>query len=537
MFVGFAPAYAGSETPSGATYVAARSCANPVGAWAVTYDLAFVSDLTIADDGSIYATGDTDTTNASLDVFVIKLHPDGSQAWSQTFGGAGWDGGHGVAVGPDGNICVAGYFQLTVDFDPGEDLDERTAQGEFDAFVSRFAGDGTYQGTMIIGGPDGRTTGSGIAIDGKGNLIVLGGFSGTADFDPTDGVDTRTATRISNEDTFDVFLTKLAPDGSYLWTRTFGGSGFDRAIAVRVDGDDNIFVYASFRGRVDFDPGEGEDIHTALVPDALFVTKLYPDGSYAWTRVLQVMLSGGYDPIEVDASGDVWIGGSLQGFLGFVDLDPTPEGLDVRIAQGADDVFVSKWHNDGSYGWTRTFSGTGSGGAFGVAPDSDGGVVVTGVFTNTMDFDPGPGVEQRTADISGNVFLTKLNGAGSWVWTRTIDGSNNEYGQFLAFAADGGLVVAGDFYGRVDFDPGCALDERVSDSFDGYIAKLACVPVTPDSNADGVVNLLDFAALQNCFSGSAPTTCNPGCYQFDLDGDDDIDLVDFAVFQPILSGQ
>lgn len=537
MFVNMAPVYAGPKALPGATYVAVESCANPVGVWAATYDLAFISDLTVAGDGSIYATGDIDTTNASLDVFLIKLHPDGSQAWSQTFGGPGIDAGNGIALGSDGNTWIAGYFQLTVDFDPSEDLDERTAQGEFDAFVTPFAGDGTYQGTMTIGGPDGRTGGSGIAIDGNGNLIVVGSFSGTADFDPTEGVDARTATRVFNgiyyEDTYDAFLTKLAPDGSYLWTRTFGGTGFDTGLVVRLDGDDNIFVYGSFRGRVDFDPGEGEDFHTAVVPGALFVTKLHPDGSYAWTRVLQVLLYDAvYDQIEVDANGDVWIAGGFRNFVGAVDFDPTSAGDDERFTQGLNDVFVSKWHNDGSYAWTSAFAGNGV--AYGVAADSDGGVVVTGVFADSMDFDPGPGVQQRTADISGNVFVTKLDGAGSWVWTRTIDGLQNEYGQLLAFAADGGLIVSGIFSGTLDFDPGCALDERVSDSFDGYIAKLGCVPVTADGNADGVVNLLDLAALQNCFSGQAPTTCNPGCYQFDFDSDDDIDLLDFAAFQRIL---
>ncbi|MFH1109551.1 MAG: dockerin type I domain-containing protein [Planctomycetota bacterium] len=68
-----------------------------------------------------------------------------------------------------------------------------------------------------------------------------------------------------------------------------------------------------------------------------------------------------------------------------------------------------------------------------------------------------------------------------------------------------------------------------------YVVKLGCVLPTADSNLDGVVNLLDLAALQNCFSGSAPTTCNPGCYRFDFDGDDDIDLLDFADLQRVFT--
>ncbi len=535
--------------------VATEGCAAPVGAWTRTYPrdsgLSF-SDLAVAPDRIIYITGDFDgpldfdpsegvdlreSNDDSIDVLLTKLRPDGSYAWTLTFGGPGQDGGRGVAVSPDGHIWVAGSLESSVDFDPGEGVDERTSLGENDAFVTRFTADGDYEGTWVFAAGLDVADASGLAIDGGGNVIAVGSFRGSADFDPGEDVDLRVSTPIFTKDSLDAFVTKLGPDGSYLWTRTLGGSGLDHGFFAQVDADDNVFVYGSFSAQADFDPSEGVDIQIAQVPDALFVTKFFPDGSYAWTRVLQDLTRTVYDPIEVDANGDIWVVGAFRNFVGAVDFDPTPGGVDERFTVGPTDVYVSKWHNDGSYAWTRTFTGDGFGA--GVAVEPDGGVVVIGSFQSVpMDFDPGPGVVEFTSAGADDVFITKLGANGDWVWTRTIGGPNNTAGDFLEPSPDGGLVLSGVFSQMADFDPGCAVDQRedMSSALEQFVSKLVCVEPTPDLDADGDVDLLDLARFQNCFSGTAPTTCPSGCYELDFDGDDDIDLSDFGAFSLLLPG-
>jgi len=513
-----------------ASHAVSESCADPVGIWTDTFDNPSFFDLAIDTVGGIYRTGYGGSQgfdpSGGLDVFLSKLNPDGSYAWTRTFGGGEDDFGSAAAIDPEDDVWVAGSFQLTVDFDPSDGVDERTASGGANGFVSEFDPQGNYAGCWILGA--GASAGvTALAIDGEGGVIAVGAFWGSGDFDPTEGLDVRSGDA-------DVFVTKVTIDGSYGWTRTFGGPiYYDVAQAVRVDSVGNVFVYGRFRGTVDFDPGAGHDWHTGTIPDTLFVTKLHADGSYGWTHVLQVQISEVYDPIEVDENGDIWLVGGFRNFVGAVDFDPTPSGADERFTEGLHDVFVSKWHNDGSYAWTRTFSGNGA--AYGVTPDLDGGVAVTGEFNGIMDFDPGPAVEERVADTSGNVFVTKLNADGTWRWTRTIDGPRTESGQFLERAPDGGLIVAGDYFAAPDFDPGCAVDERDSKSSDGYIAKLGCVPSSADTDADGDVDLADAAKFQNCFSGASPTACPSGCYALDFDSDDDIDLADYAILHPLLA--
>jgi hypothetical protein len=62
-------------------------------------------------------------------------------------------------------------------------------------------------------------------------------------------------------------------------------------------------------------------------------------------------------------------------------------------------------------------------------------------------------------------------------------------------------------------------------------------PLVPgDCNSDGAVDLLDYADLASCLAGPAAGLSNPGCGCFDLDRDDDVDLLDFANFQVLFAG-
>ena len=56
---------------------------------------------------------------------MVKLDPAGNLVWTHRFGAGGTDAGYDVAVDADGNVIVTGYFENTVDFDPGSDPHER----------------------------------------------------------------------------------------------------------------------------------------------------------------------------------------------------------------------------------------------------------------------------------------------------------------------------------------------------------------------------------------------------------------------------
>jgi hypothetical protein len=70
-----------------------------------------------------------------LDVFAAKYDASGNQKWLKEFGSADEDVGHAVAIDAVGNAFVVGHTKATLDGQP--------TSGAEDAFIAKFASDGT----------------------------------------------------------------------------------------------------------------------------------------------------------------------------------------------------------------------------------------------------------------------------------------------------------------------------------------------------------------------------------------------------------
>lgn len=447
-----------------------------------------------------------------------------------------------LLVAPCGQIMLVGSFEGTVDFDPVQGNDVRVAQGRWNGFIWRLDSNGEYLGTTVFGAtsPADRF-GPGVyaaRIDHFGSLVISGNFDGNVDFDPGPTIDSRSSTLSA-----DAFVTKYAADGTYLWTRTFGSTGWDTAIRLEVDATNNVVAAGEFRGTVDFDPGPGVDLHTASIPYATFVTKFNGDGEYAWTRTLQIDGGGVHTPMTVDTSGNVWLSGTFSNIYNnvWIDFDPT-SGTDLHEASDIGRIFVTKLHSDGSYGGTYFIVGTESCAVHTVTADLLGGLLFGGQFYGTIDFDPCDRISSVSA--SQAAFIARYLTAGSFDWVRTwsvpVPGDISPV-QIIAISETEFATELGIFR-EVDLDPGCAVDLRDGQkgTFGGWTARFDSIPWNPDDDSDGVVGLRDFARFSACFSASeaaeSPAFCPTGCYNFDFDHDDDIDAADYFAFSADLTG-
>ncbi len=160
------------------------------GGGAFTSTQPLLSSAEVVDDsGNVYSTGffqgtvDFDpgagleerTSAGGFDLFVSKLDDAGDHVWTVVLGDTGDDRGAGVAVGDTGDVYVTGYFQGTVDFDPGAGVDELTASGVEDVFVARLTAAGDLVWVQGMGGSD-DVAGSGVAVDETGTLISIDDF-------------------------------------------------------------------------------------------------------------------------------------------------------------------------------------------------------------------------------------------------------------------------------------------------------------------------------------------------------------------------
>jgi len=345
---------------------------------------------------------DTHTSAGGRDIFLQKLNTEGTYAWTKTWGTAVGlaDLGTGVAVDPSGRVLVVGRFYNTVDFDPGAGVDNHTSAGDFDVFITRFGADGSYEWTKTFAGTlEDRTPR--VATDTSGNIFITSPFRGTVDFDPGAGTDNQTSAG-----DFDVRLTKLNSDGSYGWTKKFGGGGWDESFDVATDPTGNIYLVGGFRQPVDFDPGAGTDTHNPVVAGKwdVFLTKFNPDGSYGWTKVFGGPSDNIGRGVCTDANGNVFLTGQ---YAGTVDFDPGP-GTDNHTEVGSTDIFLTKINANGTYGWTYTFGETRGEYGYEVCADRQGDVSFTGFFQNTIDFDPTAGTDNHTSVGGADVFVMKI---------------------------------------------------------------------------------------------------------------------------------
>ncbi len=130
------------------------------------------------------------------------------------------------------------------------------------------------------------------------------------------------------------------------------------------------------------------------------------------------------------------------------------------------------------HGWVSTFGGLGGGGedspvlgdrARDVAVDHLGNVYVTGMFNQTVDFDPGLGTQVRTSNGDYDIFLAKYDSGGNFIWVRTWGGFDGEFGDSIAIDETGDLYLVGRFYGTVDFDPGPGEDKHIATGKDAFL--------------------------------------------------------------------
>jgi hypothetical protein len=403
-------------------------------------------------------------SRGGLDVFVVSLGPDGRYRWALTFGGPEWDKGQAIALAPDGDVVVAGYFHQTVDFDPGSGLAERTSVGGRDLFVARYDAGGAFEWARTWGGP-GDDWLDDLTLTPEGDLLLSGSFFDIVDFDPGAGVDDR-----RSQGGRDVFVLRLDGAGDREWARTFGGAGEDFGIALAAASDGSIYVGGRFDQTADFDPGPGREDRTAQgIADDAYVLRLSSGGDLVWARTFggsrrDVVLSMADGP-----AGSVLVTGT---FFGTADLDPGPDRQE-HTSRGERDIYLLCLDSSGGLLWAQSWGGSGEDWVEEVAVDDDGSMALVGSVGPKVDFDPGRGVYEPLSNGLRDAFALRLGSGGAFLWARTFGGTDTDFALAVSLARNGSVLVGGGFGRTVDFDPGPERAERAASGLkDSFVLRL-----------------------------------------------------------------
>lgn len=315
-----------------------------------------------------------------------------------------------------------------------------------------------------LGGTD-NENGYGITTDGDGNVYTTGMFASTADFDPGAGTEELTSTAF-----FDGFVTKLDASGNLVWAKQISGASTIDPQSIAVDGAGNIFVFGSFEGTADFDPGAGVASITTAGNRDMFLLKLNDLGEYEWVKKYGAAnWDYGYS-VTVDADDNVIFTGAFREAVVF---DPGWGSYNLTPAGQHDAVVCKVNGSNGNTLWAVGVGGVGNDYGWDVAVDASGNIYTAGYFEVTADLDPGSGVENHTSAGTADGFVLKLDSDGNYQWSNSIGSTGWDAGYGISVNSAGDVVWVGTFSGTVDMDSGPGLDELVSaGEADGFICSM-----------------------------------------------------------------
>lgn len=409
------------------------------------YDLT-EADFDCSENEDIHSDG-----GASSAVFTTKYNADGTYGWTKVITGTGFGGeGKSLAV-YGGKVYVGGMFSgSNIDFDDSEGSDVISSAGSYDSFVTVYTTSGDYQNTYRIGG----TSQEGfykLAIDGNGDVIVIGIFSGTVDFDLGAGTTELTAPHLTT------YFAKYNADFSTLEFayKLQGPDMFNRPIVygLTIDKDDNIIFAGDFTGTdVDLDATDGTDLYSTAAYDAYF-SKYSAAGEYQWSRRIgrNANYETAYD-VATDSEGNVYVVGSAGAGFTQLDMDAT-DGTDFRVPT-LTDGYLTKYGPDGSYFDSYLYSSDDVVETKYVVVDAEDNVYVLGEFTeNNAELDGTAGGTDFDSFGEYDTYLTKYTQDLTFEWTKRYGGTY--YDSPFSMATDGTsqlyLAISASSLGSNDF--------------------------------------------------------------------------------------
>ncbi|MEO8148932.1 MAG: T9SS type A sorting domain-containing protein [Bacteroidia bacterium] len=268
-------------------------------------------------DGGYAMTGSTKSFGAGdFDVLLVKLDADANLQWSRVFGGTGTEEAISLIQCNDGGYAICGKTSSY-------------GQGSNDAMLIKTDSNGNLLQMKVYGGSNDerllhihQTNDNGLILSGStasygqgnwdmmyiktdsvGDTLWTKILGGTGYDQGTDAVQTNDGGYIisGREQSWsagyvDIFLAKLNANGDTLWTRAYGGAGWDEGMKVKQTYDGGYIVTGGSTGFID------------ASYDA-YLNKVDSDGHLTWSKLYSGLANDAtYDVLQLEDSGYIIMG-------------------------------------------------------------------------------------------------------------------------------------------------------------------------------------------------------------------------------------
>lgn len=301
-----------------------------------------------------------------LCLFYSTLYAQPDTLWTKTYGSTGWDYGWCVQQTSDNGYIITGMTDpLISDYD----IHLIKTDEDGDTLWTRTYDKSTWDEGWVVR----QTADNGYAIVGQTGLY---------------GTSSR-----------DLYIIKTDEYGDTLWTRTYGGTGWDEGRAMQQTSDGGYII-----------AGQSDSYGTGSYDFDVYVIKTDENGDSLWMRIY-----------------------GLEGWDEGRGVCQTPDGGFViagwTMSFGPAAVWLLKTDANGDTLWTRTYGGEDWSDGRSVQLTTDGGYIIAGTHASSAS--------------GADVFLIKTDVNGDTLWTGIYGGSSDEYGNYVQQTNDGGFIVAG----------------------------------------------------------------------------------------------
>ncbi|MEM1054897.1 MAG: T9SS type A sorting domain-containing protein [Bacteroidota bacterium] len=309
-----------------------------------------------------------------------------------------------------------------------------------------------------------------------------------------------------------------------------GGSEIDRAWCVASDGQGGAFVGGLFRGTASFGSNGPVELESLGFADG-FLARYDASGDL----VFAVRVAGGtgfedaVDGIVPDGSSGVFATGYFSGAADF-DGDDEPD----LTSTGNADAFLARYDATGALTFLLRVGGTGNDLSRGIALDGEGGVLIAGSFSRSIDLDA-DGTADLTSNGSNDLFVARYDASGQLVFGANAGGAfAGDFAEDVASDGAGGAILTGTIQGAADFDGDGVADLTAAGAPDTFVARYDAAgqfvfttgiqSTGPDEGRAVAPDGQGGAYVTGDFSGSA-----------DADGDGSPDLVSSGISDAFLA--
>lgn len=239
-------------------------------------------DKIVAGDGDVFVLGTmahkltlgqrTVTAQGRHNVYVAKLDLGGDVRWVDLFPDRALQDDpvevDGAALDRQGDLVVAGTYWGTLTFGGLAPIRSQVRFQKYtptlsDVFVAKLDPNGKPLWARSFGDKSAQGVRD-VAVDARGNIVLVGGFDGSIDFGGGALHNPDGATYLSRQPGMEiisrepanaVFVAVLSPTGTHIWSRGLGNKNEQGVTQVVADESGNFLIAGWFSGRIAFGDG------------------------------------------------------------------------------------------------------------------------------------------------------------------------------------------------------------------------------------------------------------------------------------------